>query len=312
MELVSISKALELIRSSAAGTTLHLGLYKNCEQEPGYDELRHLLGYRGDVKISNGPHKVYSEYQEYATGWINGIAYRPDREPGYYDDITSIAPVIGGLRYYSWNYNDLHKLAEDITNNSSVNATYDEETDKILLVAKIPGKNGIISLEPPADKTYWDNPPEQFVSGPTLDYEAEQNAIYVWIKHTSLFNETTEDYDIRIKVIIPTENTEVKLSERWIWDEYSEKPDNKLSYINWDDTTPLEYINDVNSISHLYTSPGEYDIKISGLHLCDNNIETEIFAKEIEFKTHQVVSTKNSITDGIETVIGDIFVSQSA
>lgn len=315
MELVSVSKALDIIKHAAPGDTLHIGLYRDAIKEDGYNELSIMLGYNG-AEINNGPHKIYSTKvindESYGTAWIAGASYKPDREPGLYDDITGSVPVIDGARFYSWDYGNLYEIAEAITNNTNVYAIYSEAEDKIILTAKTPGLAGNIKIQPPIEISYWDNPPTEFISGLELDFDTlEQPALQVWIKTTSLPAPLqNENFDIRINIIVDEPSTLIDLSSRWLWDGYTEDMNN-ISTINWGDNSALEYVSDVTNIVHTYNSVGTYDIKISGLHLCNNNMIFNLPINEIEFRTPQIVFTNESITEGINSVIGDVFISKT-
>ena len=316
MELVSVSKALDIIKHATPGDILHIALYRDAIKEDGYNELSIILGYNG-AEINNGPHKIYStkviDNESYGTAWIAGASYRPDREPGLYDDITGSVPVIDGARFYSWDYRNLVEIAEAITNNTNVYAIYSAAEDKIILTAKTPGREGNIKIQAPTETSYWDNPPANFISGLELDFDTiEQPALQVWIKNTSLPSPLeNENFDIRINITTEEPLALIDLSSRWLWDEYSEDENSNISTINWGDNSALEYVTDVTNIAHTYNNAGMYDIKISGLHLCNNNAVFELPINEIEFRTPQIVFTKESITEGINSIIGDIFVSKT-
>jgi hypothetical protein len=324
MELVTVSKAIELIQLAAPGALIHLGLYKDAENEEEYNDLALLLGYESGATILDGPHKVFSTFkyeQPYATGWIDGRAYRPDREPGLYDDITVSTVKIGANGYfYWWNYRDdfgnvnLNAIANDISRTTDVIATYDANSDKILLTSKIPGPRGCISLTEPEDKSYWDNANFKFISANALRLDISgiyQNAAHIIVKNTDLVNIDYEKvYDIHIKVNVAAGQT-INLSERWIWDEYSEDEEEFQPVINWGDTNTDTVITNVTDISHRYSRAGEYIIKIKGLHLCENNENVSMPISEICFYTPQVVTTDEDMLYDIPKVEGIITVSKA-
>ena len=326
MELVTVSKAIELIKLASPGELIYLGLYKHAEKEENYNELALLLGYENGATILDGPHKIFSSFNydnPYATGWIDGRVYRPDREPGLYDDVTACTVKIGKNGYfYWWNYRDdfgninLDAIAADISNITDANAVYDPIADKILLTAKVPGPEKVITLTEPEDRSYWNDNDFEFISGPALTLDKEngeyQNAVQIIVKNTDLDNIDYEKiYDIHITVHVSADET-ISLSNRWVWDEYSENVKEFQPVINWGDSSEDTIVNDVTNISHTYTQPGEYIIKIKGLHLCKNNENISIPISEIHFYTPQIITTDEDIIYDIPKVSGTITVAKTA
>lgn len=302
MDLVTTSKALEIIKYASPGSTLYIGLYKDAQTEESYDELAVLLGYTSGSIISDGPYKVYSESApgstpiEYATGWISGKYYDLFKEYPEFD----YAIAIGGLREYPDLYSSKEDYATALTSNDhiKVSCVYDNDSDKFLLTANNKGITGnSITLHYEALLPNWKEEYGDIISGPTLSGGKNEitlinNGVHVWVKNTEIKLEPTPEVDpddpdtpieydplnasIHIKVCpgVPTNSVLDDKSitnflygidlNRWKWDETDEI--GVLPYISWGDNSS-EIITDITNIKHTYENSKEYDIYIWNIHM---------------------------------------------
>lgn len=332
MELVTVEKAIEYIKQAGPGDTLSLGLYKDAATDPLYGDLKELLGYPADGTILTGPHKVFSEIlsyttapDEYATGWIDRRAFFPDRDPYDISEITGINDV------YFWpqDYNNVTQLVSMINGNDymNVSAVHDTVTDRIVITSKRPGPrpnegsghdhaSAMITLVEPTNKSIWDDPNFQFVSGPYLTGSTPDDfvrGIYVWIKLTEI--EPEVDYDIALTVYTTADNTTVNLPSRWLWDEYTEIESENVSTINWGDGSPEVIVYSADDIAHTYNYAGQYKVYINGLHWCGNaNEAVDLPIKEVHFKTSQVITQPDHMFANMSTlskVAGELFIAKT-
>ena len=62
MDLLTVTQAIETIKSAEAGSNLTIGLYKNASEDKKYSELLTILNCNSEDIILDGPYKVYSEF----------------------------------------------------------------------------------------------------------------------------------------------------------------------------------------------------------------------------------------------------------
>lgn len=331
MELVTVKKAIELIKAAAPGDTLSIGLYKDSGEEVGYTELKQLLGYSPRGIIQSGAHKVFSKIESYITapdehmtGWVDVRAFFPDREL----QMSSDHIAINGANLWYNDYDTVEGLITMIESTPIMNVTaeYDEAEGKIYLTAKVSGpkpnegiygQSDAITLREPENKSYWDDPTFQFISGETLEGhtpEIYNQGIHVWVKQTDI--KQNVDYDISMLIETDSEETTIDLAARWLWDEYTEIIPENVSTIDWGDGTPIEIIYNANNMTHTYMEPGQYTVYINGLHWCGTTDELiDIPVKEINFRTGQVVTNPNGMFANLSKLWylgGVLYIAKSA
>lgn len=322
MNLVHTLDAIELIKIAEPGSTLHLGLYKNVQNEDNFNKLCELLSCEPDSKISDGVYKIYSladTTESHATGWINGKVWE-----FYFNNpaqTIDVLPTINGFAEWPDFYNSLEEYVNAINNNNNmpVTAFYDAISDRIILTAITPGPDTIVKLKVETVDKNWPAEYGEVVSPGgylTGDFHEAQSGIHVWIKNTPIVSDEfpyIKDVGDIVITVKSAEDFQLNLSQYWKWDEYTEEV--VEASIDWGDGTPVEMVTP-NYLVHDFIA-GEYTININGLHWCGSKNVAPIKQPitKIHFNKDQVVDSPNdvfAISDVLEEVKGKIYISPIA
>jgi hypothetical protein len=341
MDLLTVTQAIEKIKSAEAGSTFTIGLYKNASEDKDYSILLDILKCNPEDIILDGPYKVYSTLSKEliapaqpATGWISADVWRYYRE--HPAETFDSFPVINGAAIWPDTFNSIEEYVAAInaTPKTSVTAVYDSEENKILLTANEPGyASNYITLE----VLYNDNWPESYglkcseegtlTGGKDEEYGLKEytKAVHVWIKNTDVeYNPENEEekdtLDACIKMTVRPGYKNYPLTldfnQRWSWDEYSEKEVSTV--IDWGDGNVEEFYT-LDTIQHTYEQAGEYEIIMYNIHWCgwegENVPEPEAMpVTEINFIKPQIVTRPNNSLRSLEIlkkVSGKIYTSHS-